>query len=221
MVVGFDLWNTLIKSNPLFAEAKKLLFEQYFPEYDPGDFIEAQKETKKDLDRLAEMTGYQSDLLMRQKMLMHYLSMDINNLDLKRSMYDFLNKYDDLFRLFPPIPYSNSTREWYEQIRDILPIDNKGSKVVIISNTMFQGHGTLKNCVNDLFYYDDFITSDVMGQSKPSKDIYPLKIDLFVGDNPITDGGYAKAVGAEFFQINTNNKTIKDVYEHIKSGAIR
>lgn len=132
-------------------------------------------------------------------------------------MSHFLDDYQKLFELFPPLPYCNDSQEWYEQIRDLAITD----RFILVSNTVFNGRTSFRGAIDKLYYYDDLATSDVMGVSKPSKGIYDGKIDIFIGDTPETDGIYAKAIGAEFFQINTNNKTIKDAYEYIKSSANR
>lgn len=212
MKIGFDLWGTLIRSNPLFQVAKRTLWQQHFPQISSELFLEAQRKVKSDLDKLTELTGYQSDSSTRRNLLIHYLGQNINDSDLQRMLSRFLTDYENLFKLFPPLSWSDETLEFYEKISK-----EEKNKIIIVSNTVFTSHSSLKPVIDPVFYYDEFVTSDVMRISKPSKGIWDNKLDYFIGDNPTTDGGYAKAIGAEFIQINTNNKTIKDAYDHIKS----
>lgn len=213
MVIGFDLWGTLVKSNPLFKDAKQLLFNKHFPSIDSKKFLEVQKRVSERLDHLTELAGFQSTLLLRRNLIISYLDLDVNNKEVVRSMNGFLQDYELLFTLFPPLVYDLNTLEVFEQL------NKDGHKTRIVSNTVFIGHKPLKQIVDRYFMYDDFTTSDIAGISKPLKGICDTEMDFFIGDNPVTDGGYAKAIGAEFFQINTNNKTIKDAYEYIKSNT--
>lgn len=128
MKIGFDLWGTLVKSNPLFQVAKRTLWQQHFPHIGSELFLQAQKSVKLDLDKLTETTGYQSDSSTRRNLLIHYLGQDINDSDLQRMLSQFLKDYENLFKLFPPLVWSAETLDFYDNIRVELDHTNGGGR---------------------------------------------------------------------------------------------
>lgn len=213
MNIGFDLWGTLIKGSPSFQLAKQLLLKEYFPQIPVGKFILAQERVKRELDRLTEQSGYQSTSGVRIRLLLKYIGLDFNNNDIHAKMELFFKDYQEIFKIFKPLLWSKETEDYYNQICDIV------SNVYIVSNTLFIKQDALEYFIEDYFSYNGFYTSDSQNFAKPYRMIFNSSLDYFIGDNPKTDGVYAKSVGAKFIQINSNNKTIKDAYEIILNAT--
>lgn len=207
MVVGFDLWGTLIKSSPLFAEAKKTLFKKHFP-CSVEDCEQAMSDTKKEFDLMASNYGFQpdSDFLMKA-----FLSKMVGVDTYDKKLADaFWLDYQNLAMIFLPDYFSSETKEYYNKIT------SEKVDIVAVSNTLFLGRAVMEKYLLKMFpIMGSYYFSCDAGFAKPDPRIVRYKMDLFVGNDPVTDAGYAKNNGIQFLQINSNNKTIKDVYEHI------
>lgn len=212
MKIGFDLWETLIKPNPLFKERKKDLFDRYnLGSHDVCEFI--MRQIKSDLNKIIEDTGWQPDMETICRLFATRFGKDL------KDMYGFYQDYQILFQAYPPILIDPHTSDLLRQLEG-LKKDKKLNELIIVSNTMFINGQSLRNVlynslgIGERFEYMFF--SDVMKFSKPNTKICQhQKFDFFIGDNPKTDGVFAQLNGAEFIQINTNNKNLKDVYDII------
>lgn len=208
MVVGFDLWGTLIESSPLFKQAKRVLYKKYFPKVSANGFDMALERVKKQYDEMAENYGFQPDSELLIKSLLFNLGLDIELEDIGRAFYE---DYQELVSIFPPIPIKDSQKI----IKQLSP---RVDAIHIVSNTMMLKGSTIEPIIEELFpQINKFYFSSTRGYSKPSTKITPsnFSLDYFVGDNPNVDGVYASKIGAKYIQINSNNKTIKDAYNII------
>lgn len=220
MNIGFDLWGTLMKSNPLFKEAKKILFKKYFPEYTPKECDNALEYAKRDLNSLIESSGMQParGVMLNQFYYRLTGSLDLSSVQVEKKLREFDDDYQKLVLIFPPLWYDkNSLRV----LTDLLLSDEH--LVYIITNTLFIDGQIIKNVFLDKNLSEiPIISSSNRNVSKPHPKIvedFRHPLDLVIGDNLITDGGLARNLGIDFFQINTNNKTIIDAYKHIESAS--
>lgn len=206
MKIGFDLWNTLIKPNPLFRERRLDLITKYIP----GDPEEVSKELdiiKRDLNRVIEYSGWQPPKEVILQMFTGRLNIDYGDAE------EFMKDYQRLALIYSPILYDETTYEHLEKM-------SKVHELHLVSNTMYLTGKTLNEILTRIGIADFFKTrsfSDQMGDSKPSTKIHNLQFDYFIGDTEITDGEYANRLQSKFILINKNNQNLKDVYNIITS----
>lgn len=210
MIVGFDLWGTLVKGSPNFHEAKRTLIKQYFT-ISPNVFLEAMDNTKKVINPYMAMSGQQPTRYEILNVLQHNLGFEYSNENIRKSLFEFYEDYNKLYTIFPFEPFSNDTLEYYNKIRS-------KHKIAIVSNTMFIRHESLQPYVEQLFGPSIFIGSSSREYCKPDRNVFNSKLSYFIGDTPETDGEYAESVGAQFIQINTNDQTIEHAYDIINSN---
>jgi putative hydrolase of the HAD superfamily len=216
---SFDLWLTLIKSNPEFKEKRIHLFDKF----NEVEF------TKEELARIVRM----HDLNATQKCEITGGHIDTNQIiynilkDIKMSPIEYsdilsLNEsIQQLFFIFLPTLFDSDTKEVLKELR------SRGITMNILSNTGFINGDTLNHVlvrlgIEDLFLFK--LYSDKLHYSKPNPYVFNMvKSNIYlkkpytenfkiahVGDNPRADGGCTQ-VGMDFIQINSNNSTIKDL----------
>lgn len=224
---SFDLWFTLIKSNPNFKKERALYFHK---NYNSKSIALSEVENtfrKIDLmcNAINEKTGRNIDAEEMYLMVLYELNNDnsvFENIDLK-ALYSHL---EQMFFNYAPVIYDNKTVEILEMIKQ-----NSDNTMSILSNTAFIKGSTLRCLLSHLNitkYFNFQIYSDEVNVSKPNPIIFrellntiqlfrqniPLDIDkiIHVGDNPIADIKGANAVGIKSFHINTNEKTIQNLF---------
>lgn len=204
---SFDLWLTLIKSNPEFKQKRNQLFKDFF---EINASIEKVSEVVRYYDVLCnninEKTGFNLSTYEIYYLILGALEVDLasNGLDKLAAFYDetealFFNNKPDL--IFPEIKF---------QFEEIV---GEGKSINILSNTGFIKGKSLRKLIS---YYEltDFISfqiySDEVGFSKPNKEIFQLVFDqvneskkiekkevLHIGDNSIADYNGAINFGFE------------------------
>lgn len=220
---SFDLWLTLIKSNPEFKRAKKEYFYRNFNKNsksleEVGDII---RQVDTSCNKIVDETGRH---IKSSEMISKILS------DLNCAEYDDVilqeidNEIQFLFLANEPFIYSNHIIPLFQKIKD------DKSTISILSNTGFIHGRTIRNflkkCGLDSYISFD-LYSDEIGFSKPSSDafktmiekvgeIYPMDNDIasriiHIGDNPIADIQGAKLAGINSFQVHSNNQSIIDI----------
>ena len=218
---SFDLWLTLIKSNPFFKQKRNELFHQLLTdekvktyelsEYDVDNIV---REVDVLSNKKSEVTGVHVDSLhMIYDILKRVVVIDDIPLEFIES---FDMKIQELFLQYPPTLYDENTKDVLKRLHE------DGCVLNILSNTGFIKGETLGEVLYMLGirdYFEFTIYSDEVGISKPNVYIFQMVKSasvvnvydiLHVGDNPIADGGSSK-VGIPYFQINSNNKTIEDL----------
>jgi putative hydrolase of the HAD superfamily len=195
--LSFDLWLTLIKSNPEFKQKRNLLFKDFF-EIDHG--IEKVNEVVRYYDVLCnninEKTGSNIDTYEIYYLILSSLDIDLEKNDTNR-LFEFYKQTEELFLNYKPVLIYSDIQKVFQKIT------NQGKSISILSNTAFIKGKVLRKLLEyyDLAEYFKFqIYSDEVGLSKPNMAIFQLvfdevnkykKIDkkdvLHIGDNSIAD----------------------------------
>jgi len=219
---SFDLWLTLIKSNPLFKEQRACYFYNNFNR--KARSVEEIKCIFQNVDVLCnamnEKTG--KSISAEEMYLMAVLQVNESIEIIKDLDLDLL--YSDMEYLvlqYMPEIFSNETVAILDRIKN-----RPGVTLNILSNTAFIKGSTLKKVNSHLGisqYFDFEIYSDEVGLSKPNIDLYNQLIEkvyhirqdgiepgeiIHVGDNYHADISGAKKAGIHSFQINTNHRSI-------------
>ncbi|URC14539.1 HAD family hydrolase [Flavobacterium sp. B183] len=195
--ISFDLWLTLIKSNPEFKKKRNLLFKNFF---EVDCTIDKVNEVVRYYDVLCnninEKTGLNIDTYEIYYLILSALEVDINKFETSK-LSEFYEETDSLFMNYKAELIFPDTKKLFQEIT------NEDKTINILSNTAFIKGRTLKKL---LAYYEltDFfkfqIYSDEVGFSKPNNEIFQLVFDeintfkstekkqiLHVGDNSVAD----------------------------------
>lgn len=199
--VSFDLWGTLIVSNPEFKVKQGELVKE-FTGKDCKTFTENKNKAKKEIDNLVESQGIHPDRSRYYKTLLPQLSW--------REIDEFIQYSDRLF-----LEYRPQKREPETDIVQILR--DKDIKSYISSNTVFIYGNVLKEVIYDYFKIikTNCKFSDELGYSKPDKCMFdfPIKPLFHIGDNIITDGASEK-YGIKHYHINDKQNFKTFLKEH-------
>ena len=195
--ISFDLWLTLIKSNPEFKKNRDLLFKDFF-EVDCS--IEKVTKVIRHYDVLCnninEKSGLNIDTFEIYYLILNALNINIDEIGIER-LSQFYKESEMLFMKFKPdLIYPKIQLLFKEIVEQEITIS-------ILSNTAFIKGVTLRKLMLhcDLENYFSFqIYSDETGFSKPNKEIFQLvhnqieilkpiekKEVVHIGDNKIAD----------------------------------
>ncbi len=225
---SFDLWYTLIKSNPSFKKERALVFfKEFNSKTKPLHEVES---TFKRIDLMCnsinEKTGKNIDAEEMYAMVLYEINDGTEILDITdlKKLYVSL---ENLFFKYPPVIFDDYTIETLEKIKQLPEITMN-----ILSNTAFINGGTLRKLLNHLEiskYFDFQIYSDEEGISKPNPLIFEKLISdvklkrndaffdekkiIHIGDNKNADYNGAISCGLNSKIINSNGYTIKSIYE--------
>ena len=204
---SFDLWLTLIRSNPEFKNKRNLLFKDFF-EIDSS--IERVSEVVRYYDVLCnninEKTGLNLSTYEIYYLILNALEVDLSLNDVNR-LGEFYQETETLFFNYKPELIFPHIKLQFEEIV------NEGKSINILSNTGFIKGKSLRKIIA---YYEldssiDFqIYSDEVGFSKPNNEMFQLVFDqvnelrktekkeiLHIGDNSIADYDGAVNFGFE------------------------
>lgn len=205
--LSFDLWLTLIRSNPEFKQKRNSLFKDFFEINAP---IEKVTEVVRYYDVLCnninEKTGLNLSTYEIYYLILGALDVDLHANDAKR-LGDFYNETEGLFFNYKPeLIFPNIKLQFEEIVAE-------GKSINILSNTGFIKGKSLRKLLS---YYEleNFISfqiySDEVGFSKPNLEIFQLVFDqvnnskkvqkseiLHIGDNSIADYNGAVNFGFE------------------------
>ena len=220
---SFDLWLTLIKSNPGFkAERTKIFHRDFNPS---NKSIEEVTKVFRQVDLMCnavnENTGKNID---SDEMYLMVISL-INDNQLNVKDIDTGKLYEDMEALlfnYLPVLYSPVTIEVLDHLKN-----KSGGTFSLLSNTGFIKGVTLKKVLSELKidqYFDFQLYSDEAGMSKPNPAFFELMLQnikrvnhpkqinlnniIHIGDNPVTDVEGANAAGIKSMLINSNNRDI-------------
>ena len=195
--LSFDLWLTLIKSNPEFKSKRNLLFKEYF---DIDCSLEKVTEVVRYYDVLInntnEKTGLNVDTFEIYCLILNALNVKIDEIEIK-NLADFYKETELLFMQFKP-------NLIYPQIHLLFKeIVEQEKTINILSNTGFIKGDTLRKLINNFEldqYFSFQLYSDETGFSKPNVKMFELVYDqikknkivkklevLHIGDNKIAD----------------------------------
>jgi putative hydrolase of the HAD superfamily len=217
--VSFDLWGTLIKSNPEFKVARTKIFVDEFGEK-TGYIDKLIKSTEKFVDTLNEecLGHITTD---------HIIGMILKDIGKTFDKKMIVNLRDRIFTEFlehPPTLIQDNISDILKEIKDM------GISMNILSNTgMIPGYQLTKilDSIREYIPHDLMIFSDEEVSSKPSGFMYGkvqsisyaltgsviMTNILHVGDNPYTDGSCVD-YGMQFYDVTKH--PIDNLVAHIK-----
>ncbi|WP_126971946.1 HAD family hydrolase [Gynurincola endophyticus] len=203
--VSFDMWMTLIRSNPLYKTKRTELLKDVFSIKSAINEIEAIiRFYDKEANRISEKSGLH---IPREKIylsLLKEMNVYVANVENKK-FKDFITAADELFVKYKPLLIQKDIISLFKKIV------SKGKTISVLSNTAFVNGAVLKTALRDYEfekYFSFQLYSDETGLSKPGpgafellfqnvsriKNIYRNEI-LHVGDSIIADFNGARAAG--------------------------
>ena len=194
---SFDLWLTLIKSNPEFKGKRNLLFKEYFKINLP---IEKVTNVIRYYDVLCnninEKSGLNFNTVEIYYLILNALEVDLELID-SIILEDFYNETEKLFMTFKPNLIYSDVESIFKKIKQ------NEKTISVLSNTGFIKGYTLRKLLEyyDLNKYFSFqLYSDETGFSKPNINMFQMVYDqvceikfsekkniLHVGDNSRAD----------------------------------
>ncbi|EDM38208.1 putative dehalogenase-hydrolase [Pedobacter sp. BAL39] len=219
---SFDLWLTLIRSNPTFKMERTLYFHRHYNSLSKSVDEVALIFRQVDLmvNAINEKTGKNVDA---DEMYLMVISMinDFSNTFNDVDLEELYLKMEQLLLSNMPLLYAPESLIVLKSLRE-----RYDCTVNILSNTGFIRGGTLRKVLGhlELDRWIDFqLYSDEFRLSKPSADFFRLMLKgidqvrhpklqlneiIHIGDNPVADVAGAKAVGIQSLLINSNHLTI-------------
>jgi len=203
--ISFDLWLTLIKSDPEFKKKRDLLFKEYFNIDKPIEEVAAAIR-KFDIltNTINEKAGKNFDTFEIYYLILDHLGIDIELFDSTR-LAKFYSLTEDLLMRYKPVVLHGYIPAFLEKLH------SEGITMNILSNTAFIKGSALRKVLSHhgLDKYFTFqLYSDETGFSKPSPHMYQLAYNeigticnmakhevLHVGDNKVSDYNGALAFG--------------------------
>lgn len=223
---SFDLWLTLIKSNPEFKKQRALYFHK---KYNTGNKSVGEVEAVfKRIDNLCnavnEKTGKNIDAEEMYLMVISYL----NDFEISFDNIDLIELYLEIEKIifnYLPEVYCSKTIDTLQAIKQ-----TTNASFNILSNTAFIKGSTLRIVLDTIGlsnFFDFQIYSDEVGFSKPNPAIFNLMIEtilegdviiplqdiVHVGDNPKADIAAAQKMGIGSFCINSNANSITNLLD--------
>lgn len=219
---SFDLWLTLIKSNPAFKLERTRYFHENFNTANKSiDEIAAIfRQVDLMVNSINEKTGKNIDA---EEMYLIVIS-KINNYSTEFSAIDIEGLYHTMEELLlnnMPVLYCVECIDVLYKLRE-----SGKSTTSLLSNTGFIKGKTLRKILNHLQLdqlLDFQLYSDEVRMSKPNPRFFQLMLDtikqtrhldldlhdiIHVGDNPLADVKGAEAIGIKSMLINSNHLTI-------------
>jgi putative hydrolase of the HAD superfamily len=222
---SFDLWLTLIKSNPLFKKQRSKYFHQHYNfQHITLEEVE-QKFRMVDVmcNAINERTGKNIDADEMYLMVISQINnnqVNLHDIDIDQLFY---NMEALVFEYLPQV-YDQDT------ISLLANLKGKGVTTNILSNTGFIKGVTLRKVLQQLTlaqYFDFQLYSDEVGMSKPNTEFFELMISqasqlvpierrniMHVGDNPKADVEGALLAGINATLINSNQVSILTLHNH-------
>jgi putative hydrolase of the HAD superfamily len=218
---SFDLWLTLIRSNPQFKEERAKVF---YARYNPlnksfAEVVTIFRNVDLMCNSINERTGKNIDA---DEMYLMVISM-LNDYQPGFPAVDTIELYQEMEQLlfnYMPHIYCGNTAGMLGRLKE------GDSTLSLLSNTGFIRGETLRKVLNalEIDQYMDFqIYSDEVRLSKPNKEFFRLMLDqigschqgglelheiVHIGDNPVADLYGARQLGINSVLINSNQQTI-------------
>ncbi len=221
---SFDLWLTLIKSNPLFKiERTQYFFDNFNSKNKTLDQVALIfRQVDVMCNTINEKTGKNIDADEMYLMVIHKM----NDFDTNFEAIDtelLYQKMETLLFKHLPILYNNETINVLQHLKQ-----NSNCTMSILSNTGFIKGKTLRLVLKDIGlhnFFDFQLYSDEKQLSKPNPQFFNLmlkqvnilnnKVQLndivHVGDNPKADINGANLVGINSILINSNLQTVSNL----------
>ena len=205
--ISFDLWLTLIQSNPEYKQKRNRLMIDFFSiNLEPSVVDDSYNKFDKLFNNINEITGGNLNAKELWLIFLAEMNVDVQLLNLT-ALQAFTDKTEKLFFEYHPTLLDNRTPQLLERLV------NEGYTLSLLCNTSFTESNFLKKLLV-LLGIDKYLSfklySDEMGYSKPNINVYeqlyneaqklrPLtkKDILHIGDNPRADLWGAKNFGIE------------------------
>jgi len=223
---SFDLWLTLIRSNPAFKEERACYFHRRLNPQQKS--LEEVKAVFRQVDLMCnainEKTGNNIDA---EEMYLMVASL-LNNIPGYLQDIDTAALYHDMEQLvfhYMPTVYGTETIPTLAKIKA-----QEGCTVSILSNTGFIKGSTLRQVLQHIQlhpYFNFQLYSDEWGMSKPNQAFFVQMIQtagahqvktgiasheiIHIGDNPLADIQGAYAAGIQSLLVNSNHLTISNL----------
>lgn len=216
---SFDLWLTLIRSNPEFKHQRARVF---YDRYNPlrksfEEVVTIFRNIDLMCNSINERTGKNIDA---DEMYLMVISM-LNDFDPTFAPVDLGVLYDQMEELV----FAYMPQIYCENTAGLLCSLKEQATVSLLSNTGFIKGSTLRKVLNALDigrYFDFQLYSDEVRLSKPNLAFFQLMLDqlkghheeihlsdiLHVGDNPVADILGADQIGIHSLLINSNQQPI-------------
>ena len=171
--ISFDLWLTLIKSNPEFKIKRNLLFKDYFEIESPIEKVSQQLRYYDVVcNTINERTGLNIDTNEIYLFILASLDVPIQGIQLSK-LEGFYTESERLFLSYKPTLIYSNTKDYLKIIK------SEGIGINILSNTGFIKGFTLKKLM--AFYeleecFNFQIYSDECGFSKPNKKNFDCRL---------------------------------------------
>ena len=209
---SFDLWLTIIKSNPDFKAKRDTLFRDFFSiDKDIDEVRKVIRHYDVLFNRISEKTGNHIEREEVFLLMLNALGKDIETVD-DNQLKQFFQQVDELFLNNRPVLL-------WENIEELLiKIKEKNKTASILSNTAFIHGDSLRKVLEHLGladYFSFIIFSDEVKASKQNLQVFEImfakvndfrtlekKEILHIGDNKIADYEGAKTFGV-------NSKLVK------------
>lgn len=201
---SFDLWLTLIKSNPKFKINRNTLLRDFFS---IDSSIEKIGETVRYYDllanRISESTGLHFDANHIYCLILDQFKITFNQSD--NQLQEFQKEVDTLFFKYKPVLIDGHIKDLFKKII------NQNKTISLLSNTAFITGESLRKLLMDYELSDYFmfqLYSDEIGISKPNHSVFDLVFNkvndhcrvtksevVHIGDNKFADYLGAKNYG--------------------------
>lgn len=219
--ISFDLWSTLIRSNKTGIKKYNYFHSYYNPLNKTLDEVKSIfNKVKSQSDRISEISGL---TLLPEQIATNILLELGNSIQVIHSNLKDIMDYFENHTLKPenlPVLYDENTRSVLQWLYD------NDFKMCISCNTGLLSGTVMKKVLDKLDiskYFIGFNFSDEIGFSKPHQIFYLAVKDvlntvdfLHVGDNIFADGKAGNP-----FIINSNNKSILDLQNHITNNLLQ
>lgn len=222
--VSFDLWLTLIKSNPVFKQKRDELLRSYFQIPHPVEAVTARiRMWDLRFNAINEASGKNIDADEMVLLILSDLDVDVKKIT-SAMMQEYYDTMEILFMQYHPVLYEEKLLEYLKQLTD------KGMTLSLLSNTGFIKGFTLKKLLDKLEIAPLLkfqVYSDEIAFSKPSKEAYRHVFDnikafntldagsiLHIGDNENADLRGAQLQGMQSALINSNHISLLSLNIH-------
>ncbi|MES2457686.1 MAG: HAD family hydrolase [Bacteroidota bacterium] len=222
---SFDLWLTLIKSNPAFKTERARYFHQHYNW--TGKSLEEVAVIFRKVDLMVnsinERSGKNIDAEEMYLMVISIIN-DYSTAFQDVAIDELYDAMEVLVLEHMPLVYCSNSLAVLKQLKD-----NGISTTSLLSNTGFIKGKTLRKILNhlELDQLLDFqLYSDEVRMSKPSPGFFKLMLNtidrsrhvdlglhevIHIGDNPVADVKGAEAMGIKSLLINSNHLTISSL----------
>ena len=221
--ISFDLWLTLIKSNPEYKIRRNRLMIDFFSiDLEPSIVDAVYSKCDRVFNTINEVTGGNLDANELWLIFLSEVNVDVKSMTLER-LQEFIDETEKLFFQYHPNLIDKRTPELFNNLV------NEGHTLSLLCNTAFTKSNFLKKLLNILGvdkYLSFQLYSDEMGYSKPNVKVYeqmyaevqklkPLtKNDIMhVGDNPRADLWGARNFGIEG-RLLLPSETVVTIFEN-------